>query len=81
MKELLLKILDLSYEISNTTNIDVFFKYYPHVNTFEVHYYQDRWSEGKVPKYIASSKRINKENLEKAIEQLEELKKESSEII
>ncbi len=75
-KELLLKILELSYEISTTTKADVFFYYSPHTNTFDLNYHKEGWQEDEIGIYIALNKAIDQENLQEAIKQLEKLKEE-----
>ncbi len=79
-KELLLRLLDLAYEISNKTKADVFLDYAPHVNSFSLRYYKAGWEEeAGEGVYIATSEWITIENLQSAIERLEQLKTEVEE--
>lgn len=43
MKEKVLKIMYMCYEISNNTKSDVFFHYSPHTNAVEVWIYENGW--------------------------------------
>lgn len=76
MKELLLKILALCYEISTTTKADVFFDYQPHCNYYGVRYYKYGWDENDEAIYIDISTKINIKNLKNTLEKLEKLKSE-----
>lgn len=76
MKELLLKVLALCYEISTTTKADVFFVYHPHCNYYSVRYNKDGWDENDETIYINLSTEINIKNLKITLEKLEKLKSE-----
>lgn len=76
MKELLLKVLALCYEISTTTRADVFFDYYSHCNYYSVCYNKDGWYENDETIYIDLCTEINIKNLKITLKKLEKLKSE-----
>lgn len=76
IKELLLKVLDLCYEISNTTEENVFFHYFPHTNTFDVYRYkEEEKKKGKII-YIVQFENVFIESLKTTIVKLEKFKEE-----
>ena len=75
LKELLLRVLELAYKISNETIADVFFRYSPHVNSFDLEYHKAGWAKSECI-CIASTQSITEENLENAIEELKRLCRE-----
>ena len=74
MIEKLTKVLELCYEISTTTDTDVFFKYFPHCGVFDVDYHIGGWTKNKDGTDIASCAYVTEENLDRTIAALEELK-------
>lgn len=45
----IMKLLELSMEISNKTEGDAFFHYSPHCDLVEVHFYEKKWSRDTYP--------------------------------
>ena len=73
----LMKTLDLCYEISIYTKADCFFSYSPHVNSFDVQFFEFGWAVGAKGEYLAFSEEITPETLHavntKLVEILERL--------
>ena len=54
MKEKVLQIMELCYDISNTTKHDVFFSYSPHVSQVSINIHHNGWinDEGMMEEYV-----------------------------
>jgi hypothetical protein len=68
----LLEVFCFSYEISNSTEHDVFFSYSPHVDNFSLSIYENGWEYEKESSFKIISEEINDRNLDKALNVLEE---------
>ena len=82
MAELLLKVLNLCYEITQTTQVDVFFYYAAHINCVSVCYYKGGYNADEDAIYIkdisgiTSLIKCDKMELTALIDKLTELKSE-----
>ena len=59
----LLKTVALCYDISIHTEADCFFSYSPHVNRFDVQFFEFGWAQGAKGEYLAFSEEITPETL------------------
>lgn len=75
MCEFLCALVSKCYQISTTTDADVFFEYFPHVNTFTVYVCPDGWTPENAGhmEYLAQSLQVTKANLLSTIAKLFEL--------
>lgn len=72
-QELILKVLEKCYFISNNSECDVFFSYSPHVNFYEVCYHLEGWKQNESGVYINISTDVNVKNLTKTLQELDKL--------
>lgn len=72
-QELILKVLEKCYFISNNSECDVFFSYSPHVNFYEVCYHLEGWKQYESGVYINISTDVNVKNLTKTLQELDKL--------
>ena len=45
IKNLILEIMELAFEISNKSKADIFVYYSPHVPQLDIHYHDEGWTE------------------------------------
>lgn len=81
MEKLMEKIMSKAYEVTKNTKHDVFVIFYGHVNSIDVYYSKNGWSEDNVDDKIdiasinlESEKAIEK--LQQCLQKLEELEKQ-----
>lgn len=70
-QELILKVLEKCYFISTHSKCDVFFRYAPHVNSYDVDYYFEGWDIAKENISIDICTKVNCENLMSTLKELE----------
>lgn len=75
MEELLQKLILKVYQINKNTKHDVFLNFSGHVNTFNVNYHKNGWSEDSKAIYLALSDNLTCENIERVINELDKLEK------
>ena len=71
---LMAEVLGLCYEISVNSEADCFFKYSPHVDSFDVYVYEFGWEEGVKGEYYAFFADVNRDNLLEVLDKLYALK-------
>lgn len=75
MEELLQKLILKVYQINKNTKHDVFLSFSGHVNTFDVNYHKNGWSEDNKAINLALSDKLTCENVTRVINELEKLEK------
>ena len=75
MEELLQKLILKVYQINKNTKHDVFLNFSGHVNTFDVYYRKNGWSEDNKVIYLAISDKLTCDNISRVINKLEKLEK------
>lgn len=73
IKNKLMEIMGLCYEISEMTYADVLVRYNPHVNNITVLVYEDGLLDTDKPYYLAYNEKISIELLDKIIIKLNDL--------
>ena len=71
---LMAEVLGLCYEISVNSEADCFFRYSPHVDSFDVQIYEFGWEEGVKGEYYAFCADVNRDNLLEVLDKLYALK-------
>ena len=67
---LMAEVLGLCYEISVNSEADCFFKYSPHVDSFDVYVYEFGWAVGAKGEYYARQEDVTSDNLLSALDKL-----------
>jgi hypothetical protein len=71
VEEYLLKVFRKCYEISTTTDHDVFFDYYPHINCYEIDVHFGGWRDNRITTHITEpNTHVTLENMEETLEKL-----------
>lgn len=71
--ELIGKICEKCYFISTNSKCDVFFRYCPHVHSYEVEYHLHGWKQNQDSTQINFLTTINKINLKRTLKELDKL--------
>lgn len=71
---LMAEVLGMCYEISVNSDADCFFKYSPHVDSFDVKIYEFGWSKGAKGEHYAFCADVNRDNLLEVLDKLYALK-------
>ena len=69
-ERLLAEVLGLCYEISTNSEADCFFNYSPHVDTFDVQFFEFGWAVGAKGEYIAYCTKVTQDNLLQVLDQM-----------
>lgn len=75
MEELLQKLILKVYQINKNTKHDVFLNFSGHVNTFDVNYHKNGWSEDNEAINLALCNDLTCKNISRVINELEKLEK------
>lgn len=77
MEEMLQKVITKVYQLNQKMKHDFFFNFEGHTNTFSINYCKNGFGVNEKSTYIIDvCTRMTEENLEKALERLEEIEKE-----
>lgn len=71
--DLITEVFKKCYYISNNSKCDVFFRYSPHVNFYEVEYHLCGWVQNKDAIVINRSSDVNEVNLKITLKKLDNL--------